>query len=229
MRAVSILLLFFSLLAPPLSAAPPHHPMVYREGVHYFLVPDPALVEQESAAKLQVTEFFWYGCSHCFHFEPLVLAWLETLADDVDFVHLPAMWNSDMEAHARLYYAAQRLGVLEQAHQAIYNAINVDGTRLTDPEDAAEFLADFGVEKEAVAEILASPEATAFLKTAHAKARGYQISGTPQLIVAGRYRVQASASLPRSQMFQVVDYLLEKIRAEQAASTEQFSKEKALL
>lgn len=227
MRLLPAVLLFFAISAPLLFAANSQTPPSFREGVHYFALPQPVPAELDN--KIEVTEVFWYGCSYCFHFEPVVLAWQQTMAEDVYFNYVPAMWNAEMEAHARLYYTAQRLGILEQAHQAIYNAIHIDGERLNTAEEAGTFLAAFGVDEEEAAAIFSSPEATAFLKSADAKARAYQISGTPQLIVDGRFRVEASQDLPRSQMFKVVDYLLEKIRAEQAASTEHSSNEKALL
>lgn len=164
MRVVPVLSLLFGFLATPLFAALPSSDPIYREGLHYFLVSEPVAKEQEE--KLEVTQVFWYGCSHCFHFEPIVLAWQETMADDLHFVYLPAMWNREMEVHARVFYTAQRLGILEQAHQAIYNAINVDGERLNKPEAVAAFLAGFGVTEdvteERISEIFASPEATAF-------------------------------------------------------------------
>lgn len=228
MRLVSLPLFLLLAVSASLLAAVPQHNAPFQEGIHYFSLPEPvAAVEVED--KLEVTEVFWYGCSYCFHFEPLVLAWLEDMDQDVHFVRIPAMWNVEMEQHARAYYTIKRLGVLEQAHQAIYNAINVDGARLNSAEELAEFLSAFELEAEKVADVYSSAETTALLKAAHDRARAYQISGTPQLIVHGRYRVQASEHLPRSQMFKVVDYLLEKIRAEQAEATDQSSNEKALL
>lgn len=229
MRVVSVILLLLAISAPPLFAANPQTAPVFHEGLHYFALPEAVPVELDD--KIEVTEIFWYGCSHCFHFEPLVLAWQETMPDDAYFTYVPAMWNAAMEAHARVYYVAQRLGVLEQAHQAIYNAINIDGDRLDNPENVGAFFARFDVNAEDAAAIFDSPEATAFLMSVDAKARAYQISGTPQLIVGGRYRVQSGQQLPRSQMFEVVDYLIEKIRAEQAVSAEHqpSNEEKALL
>lgn len=227
MRLLPAVLLIFALSAPPLFAAHPLTPPSFVEGVHYFALPQSVPVELDQ--KIEVTEVFWYGCSYCFRFEPVVVAWREAMAEDVHFNYVPAMWNTEMEAHARLYYTAQRLDILEQAHQAIYNAIHIDGERLNTPEQVGTFLAEFGVSEEEVVATFTSPEATAFLKAADTKVRAYQIRGTPELIVDGRFRVQANQDLPRSQMFKVVDYLLEKIRAEQAASTEQPSNDKALL
>lgn len=199
-------------LTSPAFAKNPQSSPVYREGVHYHVLPEPTAVEPSD--KIEVTEVFWYGCGHCFQFEPRVLEWKKDLPEDVDFVQLPAMWNRLMEAHARAFYTAKQLGVLEEVNQDIYDALNIDRKRLESAEEVAALFAESGVDKEQVTKVFGSPAATAFLKEADAKARAYQITGTPQLIVGGRYRVEASQAVPQGEMFKVVDFLIGKIRAE---------------
>jgi protein dithiol oxidoreductase (disulfide-forming) len=199
--------LTFPALAENLQSNP-----VYREGVHYHALPEPVAVD--NPGNIEVVEVFWYGCGHCFHLEPQVLAWQKSRAGDINFVQIPAMWNSLMEVHARAYYTAKHLGILENVHQALYNALNIDQKLLDSPEAVAALFVQFGADEAEVIKVFESPQATAFLKTADAKARAYQITGTPQLIVDGRYRIEASQSLPQSEMFSVVDFLVEKVRAE---------------
>lgn len=211
LAAVAGVFLSFPALAETSQSSP-----VYQEGLHYFELAEPVAVEDPE--KIEVAEVFWYGCSHCFHFEPRVVEWQKNRPSDVHFVQIPAMWNRLMEAHARAYYTARELAVLEDMHQALYNALNVDRKPLDSAEAIAAFFADLGADKEAVIGIFESPEATAFLKEADAKARAYQISGTPQLIVDGKYRIEASQAVPQRDMFKVVDFLVEKIRAEESNS-----------
>lgn len=207
--AVAIVSVFltFPALAEDTESSP-----VYREGVHYHVLPETVAVEDPD--RIEVTEVFWYGCGHCFHFEPRVIEWTKDMADDVNFVQLPAMWNRSMETHARAFYTAQQLGILENVHQAMYNALNIHRKPLDSAEAVAALFADFGADEERAIEIFDSAAITAFLKQADAKARAYQISGTPQLIVHGRYRIEASQAVPHGEMFKVVDFLVDKVRTE---------------
>ncbi|MGQ9424856.1 thiol:disulfide interchange protein DsbA/DsbL [Gilvimarinus sp. F26214L] len=210
MATLAIALLSFPVLAQNPQASP-----AFREGVHYLVLPEPVPVEDPD--KIEVTEVFWYGCSHCFRFEPLVLDWKKDLPEDVNFVQVPAMWSRPMETHARAYYTARQLGILEDVHQAIYDAINVERKRLNSAEEVAELFARHGAEEEETVRVFNSAETTALLKEADTKARGYQITGTPQLIVHGRYRIQSTRQVPHSKMFEVADFLVDKVRAERAA------------
>lgn len=196
-------------------AANPQSTPVYREGVHYHVLPD--AVDVDDPDKIEVAEVFWYGCSHCYHFEPRVLEWSKDIPEDVNFVQIPAMWNGLMEAHARAYYVAKQLGIKEDVHQALYNALNVDRKRLDSAEAVAELFAEYGADKEEVVRLFKSAEATTYLKQMDARARAYQISGTPQLVVHGRYRVEASQQVNHGEMFKVVNFLVDKIRAEKSS------------
>ena len=92
-----------------------------------------------------MAEFFWYGCGHCYTFEPILEQWKKGLAADVDFHGSPAIWNPLMEMHARAFYAAQTLGVLDTMHMVLFQAMNVDGKRLQSEEELAELFAANGV------------------------------------------------------------------------------------
>ena len=100
------LLVFVPLLALAEDTAPD-----YIEGTHYDLI-TPA-VRTANPDKIGVSEFFWYGCGHCYTFEPMVEQWKKSLPDDVDFRGSPAIWNAAMELHARAYYTADVLNVLD--------------------------------------------------------------------------------------------------------------------
>jgi len=100
----------------------------YTEGVHYDLI-SPALRGRDPG-KIEIVEFFWYGCGHCYNFEPLLVQWKKTFPEDVDFMPSPAMWNPAMKIHAQAFYTAQALGVLDPVHGALFAAMNVDRKRL---------------------------------------------------------------------------------------------------
>jgi thiol:disulfide interchange protein DsbA len=197
-------------------AAKPQSTPVYREGVHYHVLPEQ--VDVDDPGKVEVTEVFWYGCSHCYHFEPRVIEWSKNKPEDVNFVQIPAMWNSLMEAHARAFYVAKQLGIKEDVHQAIYNALNIDRKRLDTAESIAELFAEYGADKQEVIRLFKSADATTYLKQVDSRARAYQITGTPQIIVHGRYRIEASQQVPQSEMFKVVNFLVDKVRTEKSAA-----------
>ena len=97
-------------------------PALYIEGTHYETISSP--VRTSDPNKIEVTEIFWYGCPHCYAFEPLITSWEDKLPSDVAFVRSPGMWNQTMEVHAQIYYAAEALGVREELHSVIFDEIN---------------------------------------------------------------------------------------------------------
>lgn len=184
----------------------------YVAGAHYVVLDKPVRTQDES--KIEVTEVFWYGCGHCFRFDPVLHQWAEKLPADVDFRLSPAMWNADMEVHARAYYTAQALKVLDKVHQPLFNALNLEGKRLASAAELAELFASQGVDKETFEKTFNSFGVTSQVKQADARARSYKITGTPEIVVDGKYRVTASMAGGQAQMLDVADFLIEKIRAE---------------
>ena len=91
------------------------------EGEHYDVI-NPA-IRTAAPDKIEVAEFFWYGCGHCYTFEPLISQWKKTIPEDVGFRAIPAMWGGPMELHAKAFYAAQALGVSETMNQVMFQAL----------------------------------------------------------------------------------------------------------
>ena len=100
----------------------------YIAGTHYAELRVP--VNTKDSTKIEVIEAFWYGCSHCFRFEPLIVNWEANQAEDVDFHRFPAMWNDLMKIHGQVYYTAEALDAVEVLHERVFSAINVEGNRL---------------------------------------------------------------------------------------------------
>lgn len=186
---------------------------LYQAGVHYQLVAESVAVADSS--KIEVVELFWYGCGSCFYFEPLVVEWEKTIEDDVNFVRMPAMWAPIMEVHARVFYVADALGVVDDVHQAIFNAINIDKKRMASAGEISELFALYGVEKDKVASSFASSEVSENVTSANKKAQAYGINGTPTIIIEGKYLVQQEEDLvSHEDMIKITNYLVEKIRTE---------------
>jgi thiol-disulfide isomerase/thioredoxin len=120
----ALLLALAMALAMSLALALPAQAQEFIEGEHYDLIA-PA-IRTTSGDKIEVTEFFAYSCGHCYNFDPVLAKWKSTLPDDVAFRGSPAVWNGLMEVHAKAFYAAEALDVLDKMHIPLFQAIIVD-------------------------------------------------------------------------------------------------------
>jgi thiol:disulfide interchange protein DsbA len=183
----------------------------YKEGEHYQLVV-PA-IRTANPDKIEVMEFFWYGCIHCYNLEPMLEAWKKTLGDDVEVRGSPASWNAGMELHARAFYASQVLGVEETMHPVLFQAMNVDRKRLSSEAEIAELYAAHGVATEDFSKVFNSFGVGSQAGQATARARAAKITGTPELLVNGKFRISARSAGGQAEMLKVAAYLIEKERA----------------
>lgn len=184
------------------------------EGEHYDLI-TPAI--RGTSDKIEVTEFFWYGCGHCYNFEPQVVQWKKSLAEDVVVKGSPAMWNALMEIHARAFFAAEALGVLDKVHMPLFQAINVDRKRLASEDELADLFEANGVAREDFSKAFNSFGVGSQVSQANARARAAKITGTPELMVAGKYRISTRKAGGQANMLKVAGFLIEKERGEKMA------------
>jgi thiol:disulfide interchange protein DsbA len=206
------LLLSLSLLAlTPLLACAQDTGESYVEGESYDLITPP--VRTANPEEIEVVEFFWYGCGHCYNFEPVIGAWKKTLPEDVDFRGSPAMWNKLMELHARAYYTAEVLGVLETMNTVLFQAMNVDGKRLSSEAEVEELFVANGVSAEDFSKAFKSFGVGSQVNQAAARARAAKITGTPALMVNGKYHVSTRKAGTQADMLKVADFLIAKERA----------------
>lgn len=163
-----------------------------------------------SGDKVEVLEFFWYGCPHCYHFEPFLTKWLSKKPANVDFVRIPAVFRPDWKVHARTYYALQELGKLEQLHEKIFAAIHKDRKRLNTLEEMADFLATQGGDKKTFTEAYNSFTVDGEMRKGVKKQAAYQINGVPTVIVNGKYMTSGSMTGTYDRLLEVVDFLVAK-------------------
>lgn len=204
---LSLSLIFFV----PLLACAQADGETYVEGKNYDVIV-PA-VRTANPDKIEVVEFFWYGCAHCYNFEPVVGQWKKSLPDDVEFHGSPAVWNKPMELHARAFYAAQALGVLDKMNTIIFQAMNVDGNKLPNEAAVQALFTANGVSAEDFTKAFNSFGVSSQVKQASARARAAKITGTPALMVNGKYHVSANKAGGQAGMLKVADFLIEKERA----------------
>lgn len=206
-RLVHAFLMMLCLMPAGLRAAD----ALFVEGTHYERLPEP--VRTADPARIEVVELFWYGCSHCFQFEPLLAKWEPALAKDVDFHRSPAMWNKLMAVHAQAFYAAEALGVLNKLNQPLFEALNVQRKRLESEDEIAELFVANGVTDADFRKAFNSFGVQSKVKQADARQRSYKTTGTPEMIVNGKFRVSARLAGSPESMLKVVDFLIAKERA----------------
>ena len=183
----------------------------YVEGEDYDVISPP--LRTGSADVIEVVEFFAYSCNHCYNFEPLVMAWKKKLADDVRFVGSPAVWATSMEPHARAFYTAQALDVLDKVHAALFAAIHVDRKPLTGEAEIRSVFVGAGVSGKDFDRTFDSFGVGSQVRQATARLRSAGVTGTPELMVAGKYRVGPRKARGQSNMLKIADFLIEKERA----------------
>ena len=171
----------------------------------------PALPTQ-SGDKIEVVEIFWYGCSHCFSFEPHIKAWLKTKPDDVVFRQVPGVLNSRWAMHARGFFAAQRMDALEQFHTPLFNALHVKRRNIYTRDSLIDFAVDSGLDNGEFVRHFDSNETEVKMKQAFLMARDAKITGVPALIVNGRYLISASSAGSFERMIEAVDQLIREER-----------------
>jgi thiol:disulfide interchange protein DsbA len=165
------------------------------------------------ADKIEVAEFFWYGCPHCYDMEPYINKWAAEKDPNVRFVRVPATWNALVRLHGQLYYTEEvlaRNGVLKDLpafRDAVFQEYHRRGNRMTTEAAIQKVFARFGVSEEDFKSTWNSFEVNQKLRVAADLARRYSISSVPAIVVNGKYRTSASevGSYPR--LMEAIDEL----------------------
>lgn len=178
-------------------------------GVNYRVI-EPAQPVDAAPGKVEVTEFLWYDCQTCFVIQPALERWLAERSDVVTFRRMPAVVGGHMVFHARVYFAAEHLGVLDRVHLPIYTALHRHARKLDDEELMAQFFAEQGVERRQFFTAFRGSATAARVRNAQLMSRRYELQGAPTFIVNGKYRVDPTMVRNAETLLQVVDYLVDK-------------------
>lgn len=172
-----------------------------------FSVLDPAQpVEVEG--KVEVLEFFWYGCIHCYNFEPMVHEWLKKKPADVDFRRVPAIFNDRWAHDARIFYTFEAMGVLEKLHAPLFDSIHRSRLNTTSSQAFSEWLQKHGVDLAKFDEAFKSFGVQSKMRRALQQTTAYRIDGTPSLAVNGTYTITVDQAKSLRGMFPVADHLV---------------------
>lgn len=181
----------------------------YQEGLHYFLIDQaPAVTD----GQMELVEAFSYLCTHCNTFEPYIDNWKQRKPDHVNFDRLPVVFGrSSWELYARGYITAKLMNVPEQAHSDLMDRLWKDKNIMRTMDDLAIFYSQYGVDKDQFLSTSRSFAVDGKLRKDQMLVQAYGITGTPSLVLNGKYRIAGNAAVPNFEvMLDVVDYLIEK-------------------
>lgn len=178
-------------------------------GINYKEIATPQPVTAP-AGKVEVIEFLWYDCQTCYVMQPLIEHWLAEHRDTVAYSRLPAVTGDNMVYFARVFYAAQALGVLEQATPALFAAIHRYARPLDTDDQLAEFFGDLGVERARFLSAFRSSATADKVRDAKLMNRRYDVQGAPTLVVAGRYRIDPTMVASPDAMIEELDFLVQR-------------------
>ena len=182
----------------------------YEEGVHYELI-EPA-IHTGVSDRVVVTEFFSYGCGHCYNFEPLLESFDARLPDGVMLQRTPVIWNNNpgMKLLAKTYYAVEVLDVFEPVHGAVFNAIHRQRKRLSSPEAVKAVFVENGVSDSDFDRAFGSFGIDSMVRQAAARTEGARINGTLSLMVNGKYRIDTRQAGSQANMLKIAAFLADK-------------------
>ena len=181
------------------------------EGTHYVRLSQP--VPAGPAGKIEVIEFFWYGCPHCNAFEPTLEPWVKQLPADVAFHRVPVAFSAEpFVAHQRIFYALDSLGLVAAMHRKVLYAIHNDRLRLDKSADISAFMARNGVDGAKFMESYDSFAVQAKAKQATQQAAAYKIDGVPAIGIQGRYYTSGSLAGTNEKALAVADFLIQRVR-----------------
>ncbi|HJV61535.1 MAG TPA: thiol:disulfide interchange protein DsbA/DsbL [Albitalea sp.] len=180
------------------------------EGTHYVKLNQPLPV---APGKIEVIEFFWYGCPHCNAFEPALDAWQKRLPADVAFRRVPVAFREEpFVAHQKIYYALEAMGLVPTMHRKVFYAIHGERQRLDKPAEIAAFMQKNGVDSAKFMENFNSFSTQTKARQAARLSEAYKIDGVPAIGIQGRYYTSGSLAGSPDASLLVADYLIQKVR-----------------
>ena len=185
----------------------------------FLLKAEPAAVGSETISpaqptqnpdKIEIIEFFWYGCPHCYSFEPLLEEWVKKLPKNVEFIRQPAVFNELWSKHAKAYYTAEALGVVDKVHADLFDAVQNKKESLDTEEALAKFFVAHGVTETQFHEAYNSFVVDAKMRQSPLMATRYGITGVPAVIINGKYKTNGPLAGSHEKMIEVMNLLIKQ-------------------
>jgi len=199
--------------APTEAAAPSEQPaespaVAEEETTGYEILASPQPTQNPD--KVEVIEFFWYGCPHCYDFEPILESWVKKIPTNVDFIRQPAAFSDLWAKHAKAFYVAQALGVLDKVHADFFDTLQNKHQKLETEEQLGAFFTAHGVKEADFHDAYNSFLVDTKVRQAAVTPARYGVTGVPVLIVNGKYKVDGKSAGSHEKMIEVVNRLIKK-------------------
>ena len=165
-----------------------------------------------SGDKIEVIEVFWYACPHCFDFEPHISKWLESKPNDVEFSRMPAIFRKSWIPHAKAYFTADKLNVLDSIHTPLFDALHKRKKNIHDDDSIKKFFVKHGVDRNIFKKVYESDEVQDKVKRAFIMGQRYKLTGVPAVIINGKYMVSGSTAGSFENVLKIINQLIDKER-----------------
>ena len=179
------------------------------EGEHFESIL-PTLATAPPLGQVEVLEFFWYGCPHCFEFEGHITKWIASKKDYVSFARVPAVFSEDWMIHAKAFYAAIETQMIKQSHFALFNALHEKQERIYTETEVIKFFVGMGAKENEFTSSFNSFATATRAQRAQALTKKTGISGVPSIVINGKYRSSARMAGGYGKLLELVDFLADK-------------------
>jgi thiol:disulfide interchange protein DsbA len=183
----------------------------FRVGRDYEALAFPQAVE--TGSQIEVREFFWYGCPHCYAIEPTLSHWLKSMPNNVTFVRTPGTYRP-WQFLGRVYYALESMGQVEKLHKPIFDAIHGEKRKLGNLDQVVAFVGEHGVKKSDFIKAYNSFGVRLKMKRAIQLNADFDVRSVPNFVVDGKYRTSASLAGSEERAMKVIEHLIKKAAAE---------------
>lgn len=180
------------------------------EGFDYRILPIAQPVETKG--KVEVIEFFWYGCPHCYDFEPELSSWVKRQPKDVAFKRVPVAFRDDFMPHSQLFYALEAMGKGDALNEKVMYAMHKENKRLLTESEIADWVASQGIDRNTFLATYRSFAVISKARAAKQMAEAYRIDGVPTIVMQGKYVTSPSIAGTKAKAIAVMDFLEDKIR-----------------
>jgi len=180
-------------------------PVPLRPKVDYIAI-DPQPVT--TGERIEVIEFFWYGCPHCYNLQPALDAWIKRKPADVEIRRIPAAFRDSWLPHARIYYTLEALGETARLHHAVYSALHRNKESLMSAQETADWAARNGIQPTQWLTAYNSPEVGRKVEASKDLTKAYAVPGTPSLVVDGRYLTSSGMAESMPGVIQTLEGLI---------------------
>jgi protein dithiol oxidoreductase (disulfide-forming) len=217
LTAAMATLCFFGATTAGFAAAPP-----VKDKEYTLIEPPLPPLDGASGNKVEVIEFFYYGCPHCYNLQPALKSWLKSAPKDVEFKRMPTVFRESWVPLTRTYYALEAIGALEKMHDDVFNIVQQNSVNLGDKRLLLEWAAKRGIDTKKLGEAYDSFTVQTKTQRSLQLTRAYGITGTPSVVVGGRYltgpsmTLKADNSIDYQRFGEVLNGLVEMARKQPA-------------